>query len=598
MSITSFNPESTSNLVPEFGNQFLRFGQSADNDNVSVALNGQSGSLYGPEYFDGEEWKRGTYNRTNFGIGLGIGGDGTDPWNQNGSLYRNDYYSIANASDPNSGGGNLFEARKGSEDFLIDTSDLTDSTGSFTWTGFFEFADPEATDDNVEVKLSRTYTLADDSNFVKETTVIENIDPQSDALTNVRLWLGVGDDYIGDDDRPDKIKGNIIDGVFTPISSLGEDNKYEQESLPSVRANAILVSEGYPGLSSPITEEESNALNEFFFTNSSSGYAIVSDEFWWDFESSRSALYYDPQNSESFNINDDGSYAIYYRLPDIAAGDSRSVDTYFAMSPVSILEETFDEVFDDATPTPEPAPEPAPTPRPTPIRTSTPSPTPPTADNSFVFTEFDDTAEDQKNFDYKMLRGDDLLEVVGGDNNVANGNQGDDRFIILSGNGTYRGGKDRDTFEISQGSNNTIYGDLGEDNILITGGEGFYSGGDDNDRIEVIDAEIGTQVNGNRGEDTITGVVAGVIYRGGKDNDLLEISQGEVWGDQGTDTFRGIAGDGFAVIQDYTIGEDVVELAMDGSWSSLNNGLMFTDQSDEQIMFLVGITTLEQVTLV
>ncbi|MDC0256944.1 hypothetical protein OAK25_02185 [Synechococcus sp. AH-551-P10] len=47
-----------------------------------------------------------------------------------------------------------------------------------------------------------------------------------------------------------------------------------------------------------------------------------------------------------------------------------------------------------------------------------------------------------------------------------------------------------------------------------------------------------------------------MVYRGGKYNDTLALSQGEVWGGLGVDVFRGVIGEGYAVIQDYTIGED------------------------------------------
>jgi Ca2+-binding RTX toxin-like protein len=159
-----------------------------------------------------------------------------------------------------------------------------------------------------------------------------------------------------------------------------------------------------------------------------------------------------------------------------------------------------------------------------------------------------------------MLGGDDFLEVTGG-SNYANGN-------------------------------------TGEDTIILRGGFGEYLGGKGSDNIEVFGAEEGTSVNGNMGKDFITGTVAGVIYRGGKDNDLLAVSQGDVWGDKNADTFRAVSGDGFAVIQDYTIGEDMVKIEMDGSWSNVGDGLMFTDDSGDQLMLLLGISDVEQVTMV
>ena len=58
------------------------------------------------------------------------------------------------------------------------------------------------------------------------------------------------------------------------------------------------------------------------------------------------------------------------------------------------------------------------------------------------------------------------------------------------------------------------------------------------------------------------------------------------------------ADDGFAVIQDYTVGVDMVEIDMDGSWSNVGDGLMFIDDSGDQLMLLLGINDVEQVTRV
>ena len=182
------------------------------------------------------------------------------------------------------------------------------------------------------------------------------------------------------------------------------------------------------------------------------------------------------------------------------------------------------------------------------------------ADGFTQLSDADESLTGQSDIKIRMLGGNDYLEVTGG-NNYANGN-------------------------------------MGEDTIILRGGFGQYLGGKDSDTIEVFAAEAGTSVNGNLGSDFITGTVAGVNYRGGKDNDLLAVSQGDVWGDKNADTFRAVSGDGFAVIQDYTIGEDMVEIEMDGSWSNVGDGLMFTDDSGDQLMLLLGISDVEQVTMV
>ena len=215
--------------------------------------------------------------------------------------------------------------------------------------------------------------------------------------------------------------------------------------------------------------------------------------------------------------------------------------------------------------TTEPTTEVTPSPSPSPESSSEPSPTPTPdidqQDDGFTqLSDADDSLTGQANIKLRMLGGNDYLEVTSG-NNYANGN-------------------------------------MGEDTIILRGGFGEYLGGKDSDTIEVFGAEEGTSVNGNLGEDFITGTVASVTYRGGKDNDLLAVSQGDVWGDKDSDTFRAVSGDGYAVIQDYTIGKDMVEIEMDGSWSNLGDGLMFTDDSGDQLMLLLGISDVEQVTMV
>jgi hypothetical protein len=220
-------------------------------------------------------------------------------------------------------------------------------------------------------------------------------------------------------------------------------------------------------------------------------------------------------------------------------------------------------------------------------------------DENPQITDADDSLLDQADVNLRMMGGNDYVEITGGINNFANGNQGDDLFILRAGQeGQYLGGKGADTFEVFGGIDAYANGQKGADQMTLRGGLGRYLGGDDGDRIEVLAAVSGSSVNGNRGEDTIIGSVAGVTYRGGADADLMIVSQGDVYGDKGADTFRGVKGEGYAVIRDYTIGEDVVDLDMEGSWSRLESGLMFTDDSGDQIMLLVGINDLEQVTLI
>ena len=166
----------------------------------------------------------------------------------------------------------------------------------------------------------------------------------------------------------------------------------------------------------------------------------------------------------------------------------------------------------------------------------------------------------QKDFSFGLLDGNDFLEVVGGANNFANGNNG-------------------------------------ADNIVVRGGHGRYLGGADNDRLEVFGADSGTWVNGNRGQDVVTGSIDGVIYRGGSENDILQVSAGTVWGDKGADTFQAVAGEGVAIVQDYTLGEDVIQGISGGAFTATSDGLVY-GVGDDQMLLLAGITDVSQVTFI
>ena len=74
----------------------------------------------------------------------------------------------------------------------------------------------------------------------------------------------------------------------------------------------------------------------------------------------------------------------------------------------------------------------------------------------------------------------------------------------------------------------------------------------------------------------IIGSVTGVTCCGGADAGLLIVSQGDVWGDKRPDTFRGVKGADYAVLQTYTIGEDFVDFEMQGGWNQTDKGLLIS----------------------
>ncbi len=176
------------------------------------------------------------------------------------------------------------------------------------------------------------------------------------------------------------------------------------------------------------------------------------------------------------------------------------------------------------------------------------------------FTNGAEVLGGQSAINYGMLGGNDFLEVVGGKNNFANGNKGDDH-------------------------------------IVLRGGHGRYLGGADNDRIEVFSSDPGSWVNGNNGVDVVIGSVDGMVYRGGADNDQLLVSAGSVWGDKGADTFYALAGAGVAVVQDYAVGQDVIQGIAGGAFTLTDQGLSYGAGGD-QMLLLLGISDSSQVAVI
>ncbi len=259
----------------------------------------------------------------------------------------------------------------------------------------------------------------------------------------------------------------------------------------------------------------------------------------------------------------------------------------------------------NSAPSPTPSPDPSPNPSSDSDSDSDSTPTKArrrtTTTLTFDKEEQSITVTDESDYKVRLMGGEDTVTAFGGSNNFVNGNHGDDQFIVHNAQETtFWGGKGADVFQVNGGTDNYYDGSKGEDTFIVTAGRSRILGGDDNDTIQVLGAAFGTAVNGNRGNDFITGVVAGVTYRGGKDDDVLAISQGDVWGDLGDDTFRGVSGDGYAVIQDYAVGEDKIDLSMvqGGGWTVVDNGLMFIDSSGDQIMLLIGIYNSDQLSLV
>ncbi|MEM8517186.1 MULTISPECIES: MBG domain-containing protein [unclassified Janthinobacterium] len=133
----------------------------------------------------------------------------------------------------------------------------------------------------------------------------------STALTNVRMWLGTGDDFIGESDRNYKIKGNITAGAFVPLA--GSNNA----------SNALMVTE----------TSSTTSGSAVLFYSTTAGVDTVHTRC-CNFSN---AINQDPRGVAVTSGQTDGSYAMFLRAADLAPGQSGGLSVYYAAAPVAQL---------------------------------------------------------------------------------------------------------------------------------------------------------------------------------------------------------------------------------------------------------------------
>ena len=267
-------------------NNNLRIGDG------SVGSINTLGNLSQPFFKDASVWNVLTYADYPLEFAIGIGGDGTNEWNLNGTILDSDGayadYTLTGHTVDTSG----FTATSGNEGYgtLISTGNI--SIGGKT----------------LEVK--RTYELPQNANYIKITTKLTN--NSGAAIANVRGWVGTGDDHVAGEDSPTETRGNLVDGAFVAISSASQ------------RATAIKI--------------ESAGAGIFFYSPFTSANASIADCC---------------RFSESVNTNptasaitesSDNSYAMFFRLADLANGESDEFSLYYAAGAIGELGDIADEV--------------------------------------------------------------------------------------------------------------------------------------------------------------------------------------------------------------------------------------------------------------
>ncbi len=146
--------------------------------------------------------------------------------------------------------------------------------------------------------------------------------------------------------------------------------------------------------------------------------------------------------------------------------------------------------------------------------------------------------------------GNDILR--GNDHNdILEGNDGDDMLYGGAGNDELDGGDENGRNEDNNDGNDRLFGEAGNDELYGGGGDDALDGGSGNDELY-----------GGYGKDTLTGGSGRDELYGGEGDDTLDGGRDddELFGGPGQDTFRFRRGDGDDVIEDFTPGEDRIDL--------------------------------------
>ncbi|MBU1014582.1 MAG: T9SS type A sorting domain-containing protein [Bacteroidetes bacterium] len=234
------------------------------------------GNLLQPWYYNGSNftWYKLTYSSYPLDIRWGVGGDGTSEWNTNGDMINNPTmvnqvidYSGFTVTDAGTGAG---------YGTIITRGDITIGGSEFL--------------------AENTYTLLQTEAYISIKTKLTN--KSGVNASNVRVWVGTRDDWVGTDDGPTKERGNLVNGAFEMISNAAD------------QAKSILIYSG----------------NEAAMFYSNSDRVQTSINWCCSFTNSTNQ---NPATSQITHDND-GSYAMFVRLNDLSAEESDEFTWYYA----------------------------------------------------------------------------------------------------------------------------------------------------------------------------------------------------------------------------------------------------------------------------
>ncbi|MEG5031012.1 Ig-like domain-containing protein, partial [Microcoleus sp. AT8-B1] len=190
--------------------------------------------------------------------------------------------------------------------------------------------------------------------------------------------------------------------------------------------------------------------------------------------------------------------------------------------------------------------------------------------------------------------GNDLI-FGGKGNDFLHGREGIDIIYGNKDDDFIDGGKDNDTLYGGKG-NDILLGSQGDDNLFGQLGSDTLCGGEGND---LINGDEGADILGGcAGNDTLYGGLDNDTLTGGKGDDLLDGGMGNdsLIGGSGNDIFALTTGEGFDIIADFTVGQDLIGLSGGLSFGQLEitqntQGTLIKNLlTGEQLGVMVGVS--------
>lgn len=259
-------------------NERLRFGNGTQTSINNV------GNLEQPFYKNSSgTWRKLTYSTYPLDIRWGVSGSGSSNWNVDGTMANNP--TLSNLTFDYSG-------------FTVTNVTTGQGYGVAKVQGDF-------TIDSKLMQVDYTYTLLQPEGYIKINVKLTN--KSGGNVSNIRMWIGTRDDYVGATDRPTKERGNLVDGAFELITAQSQ------------QAAAIKVK----------TADEAI----LFYSTSDRAYATIS--------SCCSFTNATNQNPASNVITQtgDGSYAMYSRMNDLANNESDEFEIYYAAGSLADIDD-------------------------------------------------------------------------------------------------------------------------------------------------------------------------------------------------------------------------------------------------------------------